>query len=109
MPKLIQVEANLQWKCVRTPSGNYIAVCKPLKLTVQSDTWANLMEDIAHTLDMILKDLLAENELPRFLTEHGWTLVGPTPSRAERENVRFDVPFFPAMGRRAHDSQRHVH
>ncbi len=109
MPKLIQVEANLQWKCLRTPTGNYVAVCDPLQLTVQSETWASLMEDISDTLDMVLKDLLVADELPRFLREQGWTLVRPLPSRAEQKHVRFDVPFSAAMNRRAHDSQANVH
>lgn len=109
MPQVIQVEANLAWKCVRTSGGNYVAVCDPLRLTVQSDTWASLMEDISDTLDMVLKDLLASDQLPKFLKDQGWTLVRPLPSRAEQKNVRFDVPFSAAMNRRAHDTQANLH
>jgi hypothetical protein len=42
----------------------------PLKLTVQADTWAELMEDIGHTLDAMLRDLFRSNELDKFLRDH---------------------------------------
>ena len=70
-------------------------MCEPLQLTVQSETWADLMEDIGHTLDALFKDLLRSNELNRFLRDRGWAPLGPVPSGPE--DVRFDVPFFPAM------------
>jgi hypothetical protein len=53
------------------------------------------MEDIGLTLDAVMRDLLKSNELPQFLHDRGWQLVGPMPSPPE--DVRFDVPFFPAM------------
>jgi predicted RNase H-like HicB family nuclease len=109
MPVLVRVDANLQWKVFPGRGGNWIAVCDPLKLTVQGETWADLMEDIGHTLNAILTDLLSTNELPRFLQDHGWQIVGgaiPQPSRPE--DVRFDVPFIPAM-MGANDPQRHIY
>ncbi len=59
------------------------------------ETWAELMEDIGHTLDALLKDLLSTNDLNRFLHDHGWKLLAAIPNRLE--DVRFDVPFIPAM------------
>jgi hypothetical protein len=53
------------------------------------------MEDIGHTLDALLKDLLTTNELDKFLRDHGWTTLTAIPRRAE--DVRFDVPFIPAL------------
>jgi hypothetical protein len=103
---LVRIDGRVAWNCFQGKGGNWIAVCDPLKLTVQSDTWGDLMEDIALTLDSMLKDLLASDELDRFLREHGWNLVGPMPTRLE--NVRFDIPFFPAM-MGAHGPQRNVH
>jgi len=91
----IDVRANLPWMCLETQDGYWIAVCEPLKLTVESETWADLMHDIGLTLDAMLKDLLSTNELEKFLLEQGWeaseipsTLDGP---------ITFDVPFIPAM------------
>lgn len=89
----VQIQGNVEWKCFRASSGHWVGVCAPLKLTVQADTWAELMEDISHTLDMMFKDLLESQELERFLRDHGWTLAGVIPHTSR--NVRFDVPFDP--------------
>jgi predicted RNase H-like HicB family nuclease len=78
--------------CLQTKSGNWVAVCDPLELTVQSETWAELMEDIGDTLEMLFQDLLSSNELERFLQDHGWEAVGHIPAQLD-EPVRFDVPF----------------
>ena len=91
----VDVNANVQWQILQAKGGNWVGICDPLKLTVQAETWADLMEDIGQTLNALLLDLLSANELPRFLSEHGWQLVGPMPDRPVE--VRFDVPFFPAM------------
>ncbi len=91
----VQVKANLQWTVHRGKSGVWIGICDPLKLTVQSETWAELMEDIGLTLNDVLRDLLVSNELPQFLRDRGWQLMESLPTR--QDEVRFDVPFFPVM------------
>jgi len=96
MPHVVQVvriQASLPWNCSFGKSGNWVAVCDPLKLTVQSHTWGELVEDIADALDLMFKDLLETGELSPFLQEHGWTLIGPLPRGPK--NVKFDVPFIP--------------
>jgi hypothetical protein len=90
------VNANLEWKTGPVSGDNWIAVCDALKLTVESPTYAELMEDVGLTLNDLFLDLLHSNELERFLRDRGWTLARPMPSRTD-ENVRFDVPFIPAM------------
>jgi hypothetical protein len=91
----ISVRANLPWLCLETPEGYWIGVCEPLKLTVESETWADLMQDIGLTLDAMLQDLLSTNELEKFLREQGWE-AGEIPSKLDGP-IRFDVPFTPAM------------
>jgi hypothetical protein len=100
----VHIEGKVQWGCFRAKGGSWIGVCDPLKLTVQADTWAELMEDIGHTLDAMLSDLLKTNELDKFLQVQGWQATGPIP----RKNVRFDVPFIPAI-MAAHGQQASVH
>lgn len=95
------------WKTFQAQSGEWVAICDPLKLTVQADTWAELMEDIGHTLDGLLRDLLSSNELNQFLRDHGWKLLAAIPARPE--DVRFDVPFIPAMMANANGSARRLH
>lgn len=90
----VRVRSALSWQC--TPSqGNWVAVNDPLKLTVQGETWGDLMQNIADTLSLLLLDLLSENELDTFLRENGWQAMGQIPARPD--GVRFDVPFVPAM------------
>src|ERR1022692_2943698 len=91
---LVRVQGNIQWQCFQANGGNWLGVCEPLKLTVQAQTWAELMEDIGLTLAAVMKDLFTSNELPKFLMDKGWTLIGAFPTH---QDVRFDVPFIPAM------------
>jgi hypothetical protein len=91
----VEVEGQVLWKCLRAKGGNYVAVCDPLGLTVQSPTWGELMEDINSTLDAMLRDLLETNDLDRFLRSHGWQISGPLPMRPAE--VRFDLPFIPQL------------
>jgi predicted RNase H-like HicB family nuclease len=89
---IVKIEANVEWKFFRATGGNWVAVCDPLGLTVQSDTHANLMEDIALTLNAVLKDLLEERQLEQFLRDRGWRPVqGSLPTAPD--DVYFDVPF----------------
>jgi len=91
-----RINAQLPWLCLQGSGGNWVAKCDPLGLTVQEETWAELMEAIGETLDAVFKDLLASNDLLTFLERHGWSLVGEVPTRPE-DVQRFDVPFIPTM------------
>ncbi len=90
--KIVQIEARVEWKCFRTKSGNWIGVCDPLKLSLQSETWASLLEDISQSLDAILKDLLHTGDFERFLQDHGWRNINAIPA-VRPSRLRFDVPF----------------
>ena len=103
---VIGVNGRVECKILRAKGGNWIAICDPLKLTLQADTWANLMGDIAFTLDSIFKDLLSSKELDKFMKEHGWTLIRQIPHR--QADIRFDLPFSPVM-MSSHDSERSLH
>ncbi len=59
---VVHIEAKVPWQTRRAQGGNWIAVCDPLRLTVQAETYAELMEDIGLTLNALLKDLLREND-----------------------------------------------
>lgn len=88
---VIQIQGKTEWKCFRARGGNWIAICDPLSLTIQSETWATLMEDIAHSLNAMFSDLLKSGELERFFRDHGWRPIGRIPSRPA--DIWFDVPF----------------
>lgn len=103
---VMHIDAEIPWRIDRADGERWVGICDPLGLTVESETWSELMEDIALTLDAMLNDLLSSNELDQFLRERGWTAHGPT--RAGAESVRFDVPFIPALVR-SHDPTTAVH
>ena len=104
---IVRVDGNVQWRWIIGKSGEYVAVCDPLQLTLQAATWAELMEDTADVLNAIFKDLMKSNELDTFLRDKGWNLIGQIP--LQREDVTFDVPFFfvPEMAR-SNGSQRYL-
>jgi len=89
--QVVSIQANLAWQAVRDPKSKFwIAICEPLKLTVQGETWRDLLESISDTLDLLVRELRHTGDLERFLGEHGWKLTAvPKPSA----NVRFDIPF----------------
>lgn len=89
---IVKVEGNVLWKVRQAQGGNWIAICDPLRLTLQSETYADLMEDIGLALDAMLRDLLESNDLERFLRDQGWKVAGAIPAR--QAEVRFDVPFY---------------
>lgn len=89
---VVHIDAEIPWR-VRSDGGHWVGICDPLDLTVESETWFELMEDVALTLDAMFQDLLSNNELDQFLRDRGWTAHGPT----DAEAVRFDVPFIPAL------------
>ncbi len=106
MPQvLVRVQGQINWS-VQRGAENWIAVCEPLKLTVQAQSWSEMMEDIGDTLDAILHELVGSNELDRFLQDHGWRLITPLPEKLK--NVRFDVPFIPAVMER-NDPPSYIH
>jgi predicted RNase H-like HicB family nuclease len=103
---VVRIQGKVECKIIKAKGGNWVAICDPLKLTLQAETWANLMEDIALTLDAMFKDLLSSNELNKFMREHRWKLIESIP--AHQTDIRFDLPFVPVMmGSR--DSQRMLH
>ena len=66
---VMRIDAQIPWRIDRAEGERWVGTCDPLDLTVESETWAELMEDIALTLDAMLRDLLANNELDRFLLD----------------------------------------
>jgi hypothetical protein len=106
---VIRIEGNVPWQWRVGSGGNYVAMCEPLKITLQAPSWIELMEDISSSLDALLKDLLESRELDAFMQEHGWNLLAPIPDRAN--GMRFDVPFsiLPVAAMEANGSQRVLH
>jgi hypothetical protein len=88
---LVHIEGNVPWQWRKGAGGNYVAICDPLKITLQACSYQELMEDIAVSLDALLKDLIESNEFDQFMRDQGWRLLAPIPARPK--DVKFDVPF----------------
>jgi len=102
---IIQIQANIVWEIRQdVASRQYLAVCHPLKLTVQGETWSALVESISETLDAVFEDLMDTGELDRFLEDHGWRMQGQLPQRHKR-NVRFNIPWGIEKPRAANDRE----
>src|SRR5690242_1831983 len=97
MEPVVHINANLNWQSVRGKGGNWVAVCEPLKITLQAETWAELMEDIASSINLLMRDLVESNEFDQFMKDRGWTVSGQIPQGLAAQQVRFDVPFFLSM------------
>ena len=107
---VITVESTIQWRFAQDPaSGRWIAICDPLRLTIEADSSSELRENIEDALQLFMRSLLRSGDFERFLQEHGWRkhmvglLTDPTTG-----DVRFDVPI-ELIAQRANDSARHVH
>ena len=55
------------------------------------------MEDMSLALDALLREMVISGDFQRFMRDHGWTYIGPMPSVADVEHVRFDLPFIPKV------------
>lgn len=90
---IVEIEANISWVFHRTVSGNWIADCPPLGLTVQSASQAELEEDIKDSIDLLFRDLLRNDELDDFLRANGWRRRSDGLSSEEAGDTSFNVPF----------------
>lgn len=88
----IQIQANIQWRTIRTESGRFISVCDPLGLTTEADDYPELYSMIGETIHHLFLDLLHDNELDKFLKERGWSAHLPS-NLNPNDNVHFDVPW----------------
>ena len=104
---VVRVKSDVEWAVVEGTNGYWVGICEPLKLTVQADTYANLMEDIGLTMSAVLKDLIETDELHQFLQSHGWSLQGPYQGPYEKVD-HFDIPFHTTR-QSSYDSARQLH
>lgn len=92
MRHLVQIKAQIDWMYTHDQqTGSWIAICPPLKLTVEAESKPALDESISESMDMLFNELLSTNDLDRFLAEHGWSAEDALPSSRDEE-VCFDVP-----------------
>ncbi len=103
----VEVRAQIQWQFYQDDaSRRWIAICEPLKVTVEADTHTELRKNIEDGVNLLFVNLLRDNELDRFMVERGWTIRGPIPDG--HQEVRFDVPI-ELVARHANGLAQRVH
>lgn len=87
------------WLGIRGPSGDLVAACDSLNLTVQGDDYADLQAAIYEAIELLFTDLLSEgtDAFLEFLSRHGWVSVTPPPT-APVEDLYFDLPYSVVFG-----------
>lgn len=62
----VHVNAKLEWSVGRDEaSGRFIAICEAIGLTMEGDSYRDLMENISDSLHLLLSSLMEDNALKR--------------------------------------------
>jgi hypothetical protein len=108
MVHIVEIQAQLSWIVFQDPlSKRWIGVCEPLRITLGSESQADLVETIDDSIQALLMDLWQQNEFEQFMRSRGWRPMTPLPAE-KTEQVRFDVPMDILM-RSARDYQNPVY
>lgn len=82
---------------VERAGDSWVAVNDDLGLTVESATWAEMVEDIAAVMDSVFRSLWTSGDLERFLRERNIRLLGANIDPHPETEPVFDIPFLPAL------------
>jgi hypothetical protein len=92
MKIVIHIRGKLLWRWGRTKKGNYVAICDPIRQTVEAEKFGDLLATINEALDSTFSELLSSGDLENFLREQGWKAENLSSALPKRK-VRFDMPF----------------
>ena len=94
--RIVEIDADVAWRAWRSrDSGEWVAECTSLGLTATGTTWADLHAYIAEVQQHLFRDVAKEGDaiFRRFLETHGFRVISRSRLPAQRERLRFDVPF----------------
>lgn len=89
---VVHIEGTVEWSVQLADGGNYVGICDPLGITLQTPTWASMMEEIGAAQNLLFKELCAGAELEDFLRSHGWKATGELDVGSD-----FDLPYIPHL------------
>lgn len=86
----VRIEAQIFWLARQNPAtGRWLAVCPPLNLNAEGDTYAQLQACGNEATALLFQDLVEDGELATFLHKNGWQMIGvPQPGT----RTQFDIP-----------------
>ena len=94
MSDVIRIKGSVSWN-VAGPleSGHFVGICDALGLSLQTNTWKDMMEEIGDVQVALFQDLLQTGELHSFLADRGLTIINKDDDI--NENALFDLRYFP--------------
>lgn len=92
--EVVRIKGSLHCKVWQSEKGVWICVCDAPRMTMQANTWAEMMEAIHEGLEMALQDFIETGDFQQFLDEQGWEVEGAFEVGPETE---FDLPFVPEL------------
>lgn len=105
---IVQIQALLQWEYYQDPkSSRWIAVCKPLAITLEADTHTELRENIEDALRLFMRSVFEDGQFERFLQERGWK--AKVPQNVDASDLRFDVPIELIARKSSNGSAHQIH
>jgi hypothetical protein len=110
MPSTIRVDGEFRWLIYRrAPGSRWIGVCDPLSLAVEADTLDELYSVMAEGTDLLMRDLLADNEIEQYIKERGWKISGLSDA-PNSDDVQIDLsPIDWQFVRELHGIERRAH
>jgi hypothetical protein len=89
---VVQVEGQVRWEFYQDQaSRRWIAICRPLSLTIEADSHTELRENIEDSLRLFMKSIFEDGEFDRFMRDQGW-IAHHVPTNVAANDIRFDVP-----------------
>lgn len=106
---VVQVQAQILWEFYQDPvSSRWIAVCKPLAITLEADTHTELRENIEDALALFMRSIFKDGQFDKFMRQHGWKAQN-LPQNVATNDVKFDVPIELVARKVANDHARKLY
>lgn len=84
---IVRIDGYVEWRIQPADGGCCVGICDSLNLTLQTDTWPEMVTEAADATKWLLSELCEGGELDQFLSDRGWKAHGqPRPGTA------FDIP-----------------
>jgi hypothetical protein len=107
MAQTVTIMANLSWRIYGLDNGKFLGICDALHITLEDDSFPDLMESMQESLNLLFMDLHQSGDFDRFLREKGWRLFSPMPARITKQTT-FRVPSMDIHVRPESDLERLV-
>ena len=90
----VNIKARFPWTIrePESPDRRWIAVCDPLNLALEANTFSELRSVINEAVTLLLCDLYVDGELEEFFRQRGWEISSLPPPGTDPKDVQFVLP-----------------